>query len=316
MFLSCKQTIAALSLMSLAACQNNPSVPPSEISDSDAYQMSRYDVDQDYSPEKILHADSIKDAVPKNEVRSRGGNFSPYDVFGKTYEVMTDEAALNYKAQGGASWYGLKFHGHKTSNGEIYDIYGMTAAHKTLPIPSYVRVTNLKNKRSCIVRVNDRGPFHEGRIIDLSYAAATKLGYIANGTAQVVVEAIDAKAWLAEENLKKMLKQAEKEQATELVQENEQTPQLFLQVGAYSQQAIAQEKYQQLFASMPHPIFLESGIDAFFRLKIGPLQTEDIAQVQLDLATAGYPPAHLIQTVKPPKSKQTSQSTVTSESKL
>src|SRR3990167_6095893 len=109
---------------------------------------------------------------------------SPYTVFGKQYYPIQD--ARRYKAIGPASWYGTKFHGQATANGETYDLYGMTAAHKTLPLPSYVRVTNLDNGKSAILRVNDRGPFYSDRIIDLSFAAAKKLGYAESGTARVV----------------------------------------------------------------------------------------------------------------------------------
>jgi rare lipoprotein A len=129
------------------------------------------------------------DAIPKYEPKSRGGNKSPYEVFGKTYHVL--QSSDNFLQEGIASWYGTKFHGNKTSNGEIYDMYAMTAAHKTLPIPTYVEVKNLANGKTIIVRVNDRGPFHGNRIIDLSYAAATKLGAIKNGTSPVQVRAIN-----------------------------------------------------------------------------------------------------------------------------
>ncbi|MGB5325609.1 MAG: septal ring lytic transglycosylase RlpA family protein, partial [Pseudomonadales bacterium] len=127
------------------------------------------------------------------ESRSRGGNRSVYTVFGKSYRVLDD--ARGYRERGPASWYGKKFHGRSTANGERYDMYQMTAAHKHLPLPSYVRVRNLENGREIIVRVNDRGPFHGNRIIDLSYAAATKLGMLRNGTAEVEIEVIDAAAW-------------------------------------------------------------------------------------------------------------------------
>jgi rare lipoprotein A len=146
--------------------------------------------DKDGAPARLLspeEAARIPDAVPKVELRTKAGNKSPYTVLGKTYRLLPDTDG--YKARGFASWYGTKFHGQKTSNGEEYDLYQMTAAHKTLPIPCYVRVTNLENGRQVVVRVNDRGPFHEGRIIDLSYAAAAKLGF--GGTARVEVEAID-----------------------------------------------------------------------------------------------------------------------------
>ena len=132
--------------------------------------------------------DSIPDAVPKKEPLHRYAN-RPYIALGKTYRPMTTVG--NYKERGIASWYGKKFNGEKTSSGEIYDMYAMTAAHPTLPLPSYARVTNLSNHKSVIVRVNDRGPFMNDRIIDLSYTAAYKLGIINDGSAEVEVESIN-----------------------------------------------------------------------------------------------------------------------------
>ncbi len=133
--------------------------------------------------------DAIPDAVPKAEPLHRYAN-RPYSALGKTYTPL--QAPGNYKERGIASWYGKKFHGQRTSIGETYDMYGMTAAHPTLPIPSYARVTNLANGKSVIVRVNDRGPFLHERIMDLSYAAAYKLGYVNNGSAEVEVESLAA----------------------------------------------------------------------------------------------------------------------------
>lgn len=128
------------------------------------------------------------DAVPRNEPLSAYGNPESYVVLGKRYFVMSN--SRGYVEQGIASWYGKKFHGRRTSNGEKYDMYAMTAAHKTLPLPTYVRVTNLSNGRSTVVRVNDRGPFHQNRVIDLSYAAAQKLDMVHSGTALVEVRAV------------------------------------------------------------------------------------------------------------------------------
>ena len=125
--------------------------------------------------------------MPKAEPLHRYAN-RPYSALGKTYTPL--QATGNYKERGIASWYGKKFHGQRTSIGEIYDMYGMTAAHPTLPIPSYARVTNLANGKSVIVRINDRGPFLHDRIMDLSYVAAYKLGFINNGSAEVEVESI------------------------------------------------------------------------------------------------------------------------------
>jgi rare lipoprotein A len=139
-----------------------------------------------------LPPDSVPDAVPRIEPRSRNGNPPFYDVFGKRYYVLS--SSVGYWERGVASWYGPGFHKERTSTGEPYDMYGMTAAHKTLPLPAYVRVTNLQNGRSVVVRVNDRGPFVGNRIIDLSYTAAAKLDMLRNGTAMVEVRTIDASA--------------------------------------------------------------------------------------------------------------------------
>ena len=130
---------------------------------------------------------NIADAVPRLEPLHRFAN-RPYEVFGKSYVPHTTLQA--FRQRGAASWYGKRFHGSKTSSGEAYDMYKMTAAHPTLAIPSYARVTNLANGKSVVVRINDRGPFHGARIIDLSYAAATRLGYVQAGSAQVEIESI------------------------------------------------------------------------------------------------------------------------------
>lgn len=130
------------------------------------------------------------DAVPKAEPRAKYGNPESYVVFGKRYYTM--KTAAGYQERGIASWYGKKFHGRKTSSGAIYDMYQMTAAHKALPLPTYVKVKNLDNGRTAVVKVNDRGPFHDNRIIDLSYAAALKLGITEKGTAFVEVTALNA----------------------------------------------------------------------------------------------------------------------------
>lgn len=133
--------------------------------------------------------DKIPDATPRAEPLSKYGNPVSYEVYGRRYYVLPD--GKGYKERGLASWYGRKFHGRRTSSGEPYDMYAMTAAHRTLPLPTYAKVTNLDNGRSIIVRINDRGPFHSNRIIDLSYTGAMKLDMFRKGTARVEVEALD-----------------------------------------------------------------------------------------------------------------------------
>lgn len=167
--------LALGSALLLSACSTKP---------------SRYQHAQDFHPKPVELADfeKIKEPTPRVEPRSTIGNPESYKVLGKRYKVMP--SAKGYKEQGEASWYGMKFHGHRTSNGEIYDVYQYTAAHKSLPLPSYVKVTRLDTGQSVVVRVNDRGPFHKGRIIDLSYVAAKKLGIDKLGVAKVEVEAL------------------------------------------------------------------------------------------------------------------------------
>ena len=142
---------------------------------------------QDSVPDEIVDVDAIPEPEVKDEPRSRVGN-RHYAVLGKRYQVR--DSAEGYVEEGMASYYGKKFHGRLTSNQEVYDMYAFSAAHKSLPLPSYVRVTNLANGKSVVVRVNDRGPFHAGRVIDLSFAAATKLGFTKQGTAKVEVRAL------------------------------------------------------------------------------------------------------------------------------
>jgi rare lipoprotein A len=144
----------------------------------------------DSAPVSAIEVDRLIEPTPKPEQIARYGNKSPYTVLGKSYYVL--DTSDDYSEQGIASWYGQKFNGRKTSSGEIYSICEFTAAHKTLPLPSYVRVTNTRNGKSVVVRVNDRGPFHAGRIIDLSFVAAVRIGLDKTGTAPVKVELIRA----------------------------------------------------------------------------------------------------------------------------
>jgi rare lipoprotein A len=166
--------ITILSIATLVACSGTKTRTPRSISDG--------------APRSNVDISKIPEPVPKFEPPARYGNHSPYVVLGKRYQVLPGRAG--YKATGIASWYGTKFHGKLTSNREPYDMYSFTAAHKSLPLPSYARVTNLDNQRSIIVRINDRGPFVGDREIDLSYVAAVKLGIYAKGTGRVHVETI------------------------------------------------------------------------------------------------------------------------------
>jgi rare lipoprotein A len=172
---------ALLLAATLAGCGTTPKAPPAST------RPGGYYLDDGPGANPPANIDSIPEAVPRLEPLNRG-TARPYIVMGKSYAPMTELAP--YNARGVASWYGRRYHGKLTSSGEPYDMYGMTAAHTTLPIPSYARVTNVKTGKSVIVRINDRGPFVEGRIIDLSYTAAHRLGVLAGGHALVDIETI------------------------------------------------------------------------------------------------------------------------------
>ncbi|MHB1140349.1 MAG: septal ring lytic transglycosylase RlpA family protein [Sulfuricaulis sp.] len=238
---------------------------------------------QDDGPEASPPGDiaDIPDAVPKAEPRSASGN-KPYSVFGVAYTPLTD--ANGYRERGVASWYGKKFHGKRTSSGESYDMYAMTAAHKTLPLPSYVRVRNLQNDRAVIVRVNDRGPFLHNRVIDLSYAAAAKLGILGTGTGLVEVEAVGP-GEPASQVVKTFPLQiipsavAAEEISAAPTPAPAANPKLYLQVGAFTRRDNADSLRDRLEREALRPIFVHSsdggsgGADAapVYRVRIGPL---------------------------------------------
>jgi rare lipoprotein A len=198
------------------------------------------------------------------------GNRSPYTVFGDTYHVLPTEEG--YSESGVASWYGEKFHGHKTSNGEIFDMYKVSAAHKSLPIPSFLRVTNLNNNRSIVVRVNDRGPFHGDRIVDLSYAAALKLGYAEIGTTRVQLDAIIVSGMERERTL------AQKSSPNGEELKLSAPSNKYLQVGAFSELGRAQEVSNRLREMTNRPIFIREVISqssgVLHRVRIGPVNDE------------------------------------------
>jgi rare lipoprotein A len=185
--------LTILASLGLGACaslpppQEFPSTEPRSEAPRPAPARGGYYKDDGPGENAPANLAEIPDAQPRRESLIAAAN-RPYAVFGRSYEPLAKVAA--FQQTGVASWYGRRFHGQKTSSGERYDMYGMTAAHPTLPIPSYARVTNLANGRSVVVRINDRGPFHSDRIIDLSYTAAYKLGFASAGSARVQVESI------------------------------------------------------------------------------------------------------------------------------
>jgi len=225
----------------------------------------------DSAPLKHIEADEVENAVPRPDPILAVGNKSPYTVRGVEYEILDD--ARNYREQGIASWYGTKFNGRKTSNGEIFDLYKATAAHKTLPIPSYALVTNLNNGRSVVVRVNDRGPFHADRVIDLSYGAAVKLGYMKQGTAPVEVEILNIAG----------------------VDDRRNTvggSYRFLQLGAFSKESSAQQlrsKLEQLVSTQVAVSPVHAGESMLYRVRLGPVASgEELLEVQRVLEEYGY----------------------------
>lgn len=211
------------------------------------------------------------DAVPRLEPRSRYGNGPVYEVLGKQYRVMN--SATGYQERGVASWYGKKFHGNLTSNRETYDMYAMTAAHKTLPLPTYVQVRNLRNDRSVIVRVNDRGPFVHNRIIDLSYAAATKLDMIGDGTSLVEVTAISFEGPAGDRPVRKSTP-PEPPATPAPIRSEPAVSTIYVQVGAFGERANAERRLAMLAQAGIGNAFLHEERTAervLYRVRIGPV---------------------------------------------
>jgi rare lipoprotein A len=226
----------------------------------------------------------VGDAVPRDEPKSKYGNPESYEVFGKRYHVMKD--ARGYRERGIASWYGEKFHGRRTSNGETYDMYAMTAAHKTLPLPTYVEVTNLKNGRRVVLRVNDRGPFHDNRIIDLSYTAASRLDILAAGTGLVEVRAIDPK------------ERGRPAAPVTTPAAASGSGGFYIQIGAFSQRINAQKLLDRLGSvggMLAH--VSEALVDGrtLYRVRVGPLQDVEAAdRIVSSLEQLGIVDHHIV----------------------
>ena len=235
--------------------------------------------------------DAIPDAVPRDEPRSRYGNPETYEVFGKRYKVM--KSGKGHVERGLASWYGPGFHSERTSSGEPYDMYAMTAAHKTLPIPAYVRVTNLENGRSVVVRVNDRGPFVGERIIDLSYTAASKLDMLRAGTARVEIRVLDARSNTSSQSIA----------LTPPTQLPTGTPTgtatggRFLQVGSFGSSANASALVGRLTAAGISGASVREarvGDRLLYRVRVGPVvDAGQAARLTEQLRDAGVPDARL-----------------------
>lgn len=209
---------------------------------------------RDGPPEFYVDEKRIPNATPKVEPLSRIGNKPSYTVFGKRYYVL--KSSYGYDERGIASWYGTKFHSHHTSNGERYNMLSMTAAHKTLPLPTYVEVTNLRNHKKVVVKVNDRGPFESNRLIDLSYVAAKKLGMLGHGTTYVEVKSIDPR---------------DLSRYREMMAKNNHTNKgLYIQIGAFKTRANAEHFRQQLTGSIAAPMRITRP-QSLYRVEVGPI---------------------------------------------
>lgn len=275
------KTLLFVACLVLAGCQTSPyqaSSAGSGADDNGAPGSDRYSIQQDHAPEADrVRMQQLPQPTPRSEALSRYGNGPTYRVWGITYEVM--DSADGYLEDGIASWYGAKFHGHRTSSGESYDMYQLSAAHKTLPLPSWARVTNLDNGKSTIVRVNDRGPFHPDRVIDLSWAAAVKLDIDQRGTGRVRVEALST-----EPN-----QQSQSVMAASTSPPPAASNGLFLQVGAFSQTDSAQQLQEELNQRFSWPVAIRSQ-NNIHRVWLGPFANEqERLNARQSLTAAGYP---------------------------
>lgn len=259
-------SLPLLLLFILTSCSNAP--------------KSRYALKHDTRPQRVPIATEMQDPIPRTEDYSRQGN-RPYKLFGKSYQIITD--TQGYQEQGTASWYGVKFHGHLTSNGEYFDMFNMTAAHKTLPLPSYVRVTNLNNQQQAIVRINDRGPFHGDRIIDLSYAAAYKLGITATGTAPVHLE---------------ILSPLEPEIVGEISHQNKASQMHYIQLAASRSEPKLEELGMNILSQYPVHIHIQEDT-GLYRLYTGPFQEAEVSHWLLQFQNQGFDDAFSVKLPSP-----------------
>ena len=223
-----------------------------------------------------LKAEDVADALPKAEPRARYGNHSPYEVFGKKYKVMP--SSKGYHKKGVASWYGSKFHGRRTSSGEPYDMHLATAAHKSLPLPTYAEVTNLDNGRKVIVKINDRGPFKDDRLIDMSYGAALRLGMIETGTARVDVRVIDVPDVTTEEAALA---------ASDI-------PGTYLQAGAFGRRQGAENMVRELEKARLFPVTIQQFGD-LYRVWLGPYSSsKEVESVTNRAIELGFERPHTV----------------------
>lgn len=234
-----------------------------------AFGSPEFNAMKDSLPEHPADVSQVPDATPQVEPPAKYGNNSPYNVLGEVYSIMP--TAKGFTQTGQASWYGKKFHGQKTSSGERYDMYSMTAAHRNLPLPTYVRVTNKANGKSVIVKVNDRGPFHAKRVMDVSYAAAVKLDMIKTGTATVTIEALDPAEFQAQ--LGSSGKPADKTNTRITGNDG----QFFVQVGAFGGIENATALQARLLNLVYAPVVITQ-TDGVNRVQVGPFASREDAE--------------------------------------
>lgn len=272
--LSLQKVMTLVALTLLAGCTTlntgpRPTTPPTPTRTALA----------DGPPDTPLDSTLIQDAVPRTEPLSKYGNPPSYEVFGTRYVTVTQR--YPYREQGIASWYGKKFHGLRTSSGEPYDMFAMTAAHRSLPLPTYARVTNLDNRKSVIVKINDRGPFHNDRLIDLSYAAAVKLDMAGHGTGRVEVETINP------DQINSQAPPPAPSSPTTYTPPRQ--TQMFVQLGAFSEKRNA-ENLQQKLQTVHNKVHIANTQSnqgpPLYRVRIGPLADASEA-ARLHSHTAG-----------------------------
>lgn len=316
-------TGVAGTLLTLAGCASQSAAPPAPDSaadapakkaaagsgdtESDASSGGRYAMSADAYPLDPPDVSDVPDAIPRKEPLSRAGNRSTYSVWGKSYRVLPD--AKGYSETGTASWYGKKFHGYATSSGEIYDMYEMSAAHRSLPLPTFARVTRLDTSKSVIVRVNDRGPFHSERVIDLSYAAASRLGLTDHGTGRVKVEAIDPDQWLARHGSVSSNQRAPEAIARKDVSSSDATTQspppavapeasadsgTYWQVAALENRQGAVKLQRRLEGELSQSVRIADA-NGIYRVQVGPVASpSDEAALRDTLRRAGFPQAFIV----------------------
>ncbi|NOX27861.1 MAG: septal ring lytic transglycosylase RlpA family protein [Gammaproteobacteria bacterium] len=296
------KTCAALLIFALAltACSSSPKKGNGTFKRPTA---------SDGAPNRSVDIASIPNAVPKREPRSKYGNPKSYVVFGKRYHVLNSNKG--FVQRGVASWYGTKFHGKRTSSGEPYNMFAMTAAHKTLPLPTYVEVTNLDNGRKVIVKVNDRGPFVAGRIIDLSHTAAKKLNIIGSGTGRVEIRAI-APGRYGKSVKKPPLQKKVQKKPSRVSASRPKTPKasvtpanerLFVQIGAFNNSHNAENMQKNLYQRLGPRLRIDahySETEKLYRVRIGPISSRDDAdRVHTKLKRIGFPSSRIIS--EPPR---------------